>query len=212
MEVLIKQGNPNDEIGHCPKDAIRIRNRRLLCVFASESHSQRVGSMSDMNIKSAAASRWISTRPGEQCSIRVSANETNGTYSVVEVVSSPGDGTLMHVHEKDDEHYVILEGVARFAYGSRTFDVTEGMAVTLARNIPHAWCNPGETALRMLVTSTPGGGEEYLRAIDEARMSDVPDIVTKLGVRVMGPHEFKAPTEKWESPRWEERRGATLQG
>jgi hypothetical protein len=35
--------------------------------------------------------------------MRVSAPDTNGEYSVVEIVSSPGDSTPMHVHQNEDE-------------------------------------------------------------------------------------------------------------
>ena len=35
----------------------------------------------------------LHTRPGERCIIRVAAAETNGAYSVVEILSHPGDST-----------------------------------------------------------------------------------------------------------------------
>ena len=40
-----------------------------------------------------AKKEWLETRPGEHCLIRVSARDTNGLYSLVEIVSDPGDGT-----------------------------------------------------------------------------------------------------------------------
>ena len=39
---------------------------------------------------------WLRTRSGERCLIRLSAADTNGVYSLVEIVSSPGDGTPLH--------------------------------------------------------------------------------------------------------------------
>ena len=69
---------------------------------------------------------WLETRPGEHCLIRVSAKETQGLYSLVEIVSDPGDGTPMHTHEREDEHIAVLEGTARIAYGDKVFDSQAG--------------------------------------------------------------------------------------
>src|SRR6267154_3086943 len=81
---------------------------------------------------------WLQARPGERFSIRIPASATNGCYSVTEVRSSPGDSTPVHLHENEDEHILVAEGRARVLYGDKTFDVTAGMVVSLARGIPHA--------------------------------------------------------------------------
>ena len=52
-------------------------------------------------------SEWLQTRPGERCLIRISAADTNGAYSVVEIVSDSRDGTPVHVHQNEDEHFII---------------------------------------------------------------------------------------------------------
>ena len=106
---------------------------------------------------------WLQTRPGERCRIRVAAAETNGAYSVVEILSNPGDSTPMHVHQNEDEHFLILEGTARIARGDETFDAPAGTTVALPRHVPHAWGNATNSTLRMLVTCWPGGCEEYCR-------------------------------------------------
>ena len=112
-------------------------------------------------------SRWLPTRPGERCLIRVGAEVTNGAYSVVEIVASPGYSTSMHLHRNEDEHVLVLEGKARIACGDETIEAAAGEAV-LSRNVPHAWGNPSDSPLRILVTTTPGGLEEILPA-DGAR-------------------------------------------
>ena len=73
-------------------------------------------------------SEWLQTRPGERCLIRVSAADTHGAYSVVEIVADPGDGTPIHIHQNEDEHFIILEGMAHIAYGEKTFDAAAGTA------------------------------------------------------------------------------------
>ena len=45
----------------------------------------------------------METRPDEHCLIRVSAKDTHGIYSLVEIVSDPGDGTPMAPVLFDDD-------------------------------------------------------------------------------------------------------------
>src|ERR1700731_3825936 len=103
---------------------------------------------------------WLQARPGEYFLIRIPSSATNGSYSVTEVVSSPGDSTPVHLHEKEDEHMLVVEGTARILYGDKTFDATAGTMVTLARGVPHAWGNPTDAPLRLMAIATPGGCEE----------------------------------------------------
>jgi mannose-6-phosphate isomerase-like protein (cupin superfamily) len=76
------------------------------------------------SISHESVSEWLQTRPGERCLIRVSAADTDGAYSVVEIVSDPDDGTPIHVHQNEDEHFLILKGSARIVYGDKTFDAS----------------------------------------------------------------------------------------
>jgi quercetin dioxygenase-like cupin family protein len=131
---------------------------------------------------------WLQSRPGERFSIRIPASATNGSYSVTEILSSPGDSTPVHLHEKEDEHILVVEGAARVLYGDETFDATAGTVVSLARGIPHAWGNPTDTRLRLVITATPGGVEGVLRLI--ATSGDKLNLVAladKYAVRPIGP-------------------------
>ncbi|MBR0697134.1 cupin domain-containing protein [Bradyrhizobium lablabi] len=129
---------------------------------------------------------WLQTRPGERCLIRVSAEETNGAYSIVEIVASPGDSTPMHVHQNEDEHFVILEGTARIACGDKVVDAPAGTSMSLPRNVPHAWGNPTKSPIRFVVTTTPGGVEESLRLIARGDV-DIMAIAEKFKVQIVGP-------------------------
>jgi mannose-6-phosphate isomerase-like protein (cupin superfamily) len=69
---------------------------------------------------------WLQSRPGERFSIRIPASATNGSYSVTEILSSPGDSTPVHLHEKEDEHILVVEGAARVLYGDETLTPRPG--------------------------------------------------------------------------------------
>jgi mannose-6-phosphate isomerase-like protein (cupin superfamily) len=133
---------------------------------------------------------WLRTRSGERCLIRLSAADTNGVYSLVEIVSSPGDGTPLHVHENEDEHIIVLEGTARIAYGDKIFDAEAGKVVTLLRKIPHAWGNRSNSQLRIAVVAFPGVVEEILGLIARSDEAGLPALAERFGVRRIGPAPF----------------------
>jgi mannose-6-phosphate isomerase-like protein (cupin superfamily) len=136
------------------------------------------------------AAEWLETRPGELCSIRVDAADTNGVYSVVEIISNPGDGTPLHVHRNEDEHIIVLEGTARIAVGDKLFDAAAGQVLTLPRKIPHAWGNRSNARLRIAVVAFPGGCEEALRIIARGNAVDLPALAANFGVSSVGPTPF----------------------
>jgi quercetin dioxygenase-like cupin family protein len=132
-------------------------------------------------------SDWLQTRPGERCLIRTSAADTNGAYSVVEIVAEAGDSTPIHVHQNEDEHFLILEGAARIAYGDKMLDAAAGETISLSRGIPHAWGNASAYPLRMVVIASPGGCEEALRIITKGGDIDLAALAKKFNIRVIGP-------------------------
>jgi quercetin dioxygenase-like cupin family protein len=139
-------------------------------------------------IDSELSGEWLQAKPSERFSIRIPASATDGCYSVTEILSSPGDSTPVHLHEKEDEHILVVEGTARVLYGDKTLDATAGTMISLTRGIPHAWGNPTDTPIRLVIMAAPGGLEECLRLI--ATSGDQLDLVAlanKYAVRVIGP-------------------------
>jgi mannose-6-phosphate isomerase-like protein (cupin superfamily) len=99
--------------------------------------------------------------------------------------------TPMHVHQNEDEHFLILEGIARVVRGDETFDAPVGTTVALPRHVPHPWGNATNSTLRMVVTSRPGGVEAILPLIARGGDIDMKDLAAKFGVRVLGPPLLK---------------------
>lgn len=132
-------------------------------------------------------SKWLTTRPGEHVCIRVPAAATHGAYSVTEIIGDPGDSTPLHVHEKEDEYLLVLEGTARIVLGEQTIEVTAGQTVEMKRGIPHAWGNPSDKPARLLGILTPGGSEEALVIIAQGGEIDLPALAARFHVTVLGP-------------------------
>jgi quercetin dioxygenase-like cupin family protein len=134
---------------------------------------------------------WSEVIRGERYIIRTSSNETNGIYSMLEVVADPRNGVPMHVHDNAEEHFIILEGKAVIANGDRRAEVAAGSSISISRGAPHAWCNPSEdTPVRMLVIFSPGGLEELFRKNASTEPAAMTALAARLGTRITGPALF----------------------
>ena len=130
---------------------------------------------------------WLTARPGERFCVRVPAAATGGAYSVVEIVADPGDSTPLHVHEKEDEYLLVLEGTARLVLGEETIEATAGQTVEMKRGIPHAWGNASDEPIRLLFTATPGGCEQALVIIAQGGEIDFAALTARFHVTPLGP-------------------------
>ena len=92
----------------------------------------------------------------ETINCKVSSAETNGAYSVVEEVTPPQGGPPLHVHQREDEMFYVLEGECKVQCGDQTFNANKGSLAILPRNMPHGFQNVGPKASTILVIITPG--------------------------------------------------------
>jgi mannose-6-phosphate isomerase-like protein (cupin superfamily) len=131
---------------------------------------------------------WLQVTPGERFRIRVSSAQTMGAYSVIEIVADPGNGVPLHIHDKEEEHFIVVEGTLDFANGDRRWDAPAGTSVTVKRGVPHAWCNPSDTPLHMLVIFSPGQIDGLFKAtagVDD--VDKITAIAARYGTRLVGP-------------------------
>ena len=131
---------------------------------------------------------WLQVTPDEQLRIRVTAAQTMQAYSVIEVVADPHNGVPLHVHNNEEEHFIVLDGTLDIAVGNRRWNAAAGSCVTVKRGEPHAWCNPSDRPLHMLVVFSPGRIEGLLRAAAGVDNVDkVAAIVGRYGTQLIGP-------------------------
>lgn len=119
---------------------------------------------------------------GKKCSvfadtitIKIPSEMTNGAYSVSEDVTLPGQGAPPHIHSRELETFIVLEGEYEFQCGDSKFKGSNGAMVVLPKEIPHAFKNTGNTTGRTLVILVPGGMEKVFEELD-AMPPGPPDI------------------------------------
>ena len=131
---------------------------------------------------------WLQVTPGERFKIRIASSQTMGSYAVIEIVADPHNGVPLHIHSKEEEHFIVLEGTLDIAVGDRRGDAPAGTSVTVKRGVPHAWCNPSEMPLHMLVVFSPGRIDGLFKAV--AGVDDVDKITAiaaRYGTQLIGP-------------------------
>jgi quercetin dioxygenase-like cupin family protein len=94
--------------------------------------------------------------------IKVTAEQTGGLLSVIEITEPPNAEGPLHVHHREDEGFWILEGDVTFEVGDTTISASAGDFAFGPRDIPHRY-TVGPTGCRMLFIMTPGGFEDLVR-------------------------------------------------
>jgi mannose-6-phosphate isomerase-like protein (cupin superfamily) len=138
---------------------------------------------------------------GDRYIFLLTSKETGGQFSLFDFTVPPGRGSPPHIHRNEDETFVVLEGEAEFTVAGQPHRVGKGQTVFGPRGVPHNFRNVGETPLRMLVMTTPGGLDEFFAAAgqpapdqttlppppndaDKARMLDV---AGRYGIELIAP-------------------------
>lgn len=130
--------------------------------------------------------------------IKVSAEATAGSFSLLEVRMTRSTGTPLHTHSADEETFIVLEGsLALLASGQRV-DAGPGDIVYVAAGEPHAWRAESGLA-RFLIIATPQH-EAFYRAccVPAKSLTQPPDAGTidlsviipaghKHGVEILSP-------------------------
>jgi quercetin dioxygenase-like cupin family protein len=139
--------------------------------------------------------------------MKATAEETNGAFTLLEDRLVGGKTTPLHVHPKLDETLIVLEGeILVHAEGEEHRLGERGVAVA-PRGLPHAFMVTSERA-SILTLQTPGSGEGFYRDATEPASAETdpgrppewgrlraaaerhPDVI-----EILGPPPFEAAKE-----------------
>ena len=94
----------------------------------------------------------------------IQGEDTDGNFSVQEMVARPGMEPPYHVHEFEDETFYVLEGKVSVMIDGQVHELSAGEIIFMPRGLPHTFRIRSEIA-RTLLFVTPAGFEKYFRAI-----------------------------------------------
>jgi quercetin dioxygenase-like cupin family protein len=96
----------------------------------------------------------------------VGAEASGGALSLLEVTIPPRTLIKPHIHTREDEASLVLEGTIGSRLGDNTVEeIPTGSWLAKPRGIPHAMWNLADTPARILEVVTPGGIERYFELI-----------------------------------------------
>jgi mannose-6-phosphate isomerase-like protein (cupin superfamily) len=76
---------------------------------------------------------------GTKMHLKVSENDSEGKYSLIEMTHPPNIGPALHIHPKAPEAYYVLDGNYTIQCGERTFHAKAGEFVFIPKGVPHKY-------------------------------------------------------------------------
>src|SRR5262245_57663160 len=85
---------------------------------------------------------------GDSLTVMLGREQTGNQLSVLFGVTPPGGGLPLHVHHREDEIILVVEGLLSYYVNSEWTDVKPGGVVYLPRGVAHSFRNVGESPSR----------------------------------------------------------------
>jgi quercetin dioxygenase-like cupin family protein len=115
---------------------------------------------------------WLDEGEGEArwwlgglATVKATGKETDGRYTLVEVLEPEGEQPF-HVHHREDEGFWVLEGELTFEVGDETIKASPGSFLFGPKDVPHRYTVESGPA-RLLFVLSPAGFEEFIYATSE---------------------------------------------
>jgi quercetin dioxygenase-like cupin family protein len=98
--------------------------------------------------------------------VRVSGEQTGGAFSLTDNLARRGDGSPVHVHDREDETFFVLDGELRVVAGEDDYTAGPGTVAVLPRRLRHAYVVTSATA-RFLSLHAPAGFERFAAEVGQ---------------------------------------------
>ena len=97
---------------------------------------------------------------GSLMEVKVTGEETNGAFSLLEFNDAPDSSTPLHIHHDEDEYFYVLEGEATFTIGEKTILAKPGTFLFAPRDIAHMYKIEGSKPAKIIMMLVPAGLEK----------------------------------------------------
>ncbi len=105
--------------------------------------------------------------------VLVTPQETGGSLGIVELTGTGGEMPPLHVHHREDETFVVLDGELSLHTPGNSQTLRAGEVALAPRGIPHAYRVESDRA-RWLAISTPAGFAAFVLAAADPAEADEP--------------------------------------
>jgi quercetin dioxygenase-like cupin family protein len=98
---------------------------------------------------------------GVRFGYKIESKDSGGSLCVLEVEIPPKTLVKPHVHSREDEYTLVLDGMVGLRIGDRYDEAAPGDYLVKPRGTAHAMWNAGTTPAKVIEMLAPGGLEEY---------------------------------------------------
>lgn len=99
-------------------------------------------------------------------------DETDGRYATFEAIVPPGSGPPPHVHSREEESFLVLEGELMFWLGDERIVAGAGTFLNMPVGSLHCFRNESTKTARMLISVAPAGLEQMFFEVGQPLASD----------------------------------------
>ena len=133
--------------------------------------------------------------PGIGVDFKIDGADTGGAVSVVEHPFEVGALVPPHIHTREDEISIVLEGEIGFRSEDDEVVLGPGGYIVKPRGQVHAMWNAGRIPARMIEIITPAGFERFFRELSESLEGGPPDMEAL--VELAGRYELPFSEPDW---------------
>ncbi|WP_433017699.1 cupin domain-containing protein [Kribbella sp. CA-294648] len=142
--------------------------------------------------------------PGVGVIFKIDGADSGGALAVVEHPFEVGGLVPPHVHHREDEISIVLEGEIGFRSEDKEIVLGPGGYIVKPRGEVHAMWNAGPTPARMIEIISPAGLEELFRTVvdlterGEAEMTKIVELANRYEVPIADPEWFADVIERYQ--------------
>jgi quercetin dioxygenase-like cupin family protein len=113
--------------------------------------------------------------PGVGVVFKIDGEDSGGALSIVEHPFAVGALVPPHIHHREDEYSIVLQGEIGFRSNDREVVLGPGGYIVKPRGEVHAMWNAGPTPARMIEVISPAGFERFFRDLVDMTAAGAPD-------------------------------------
>lgn len=121
--------------------------------------------MGESVLFSAGEGNSVSLR-GTEVTFKVKSDDATG-MSCTEWVAAPGFDTGLHVHERLEETWYLLDGELEFRVGEQIFTAASGACVFIPPGVAHSFANRNDAPAKFLLMMSPATHDRYFVELAE---------------------------------------------
>jgi quercetin dioxygenase-like cupin family protein len=142
--------------------------------------------------------------PGIGVIFKIDGADSGGALAIVEHPFEVGGLVPPHIHNREDEFSIVLEGEIGFRSEDKEVVLGPGGYIVKPRGEVHAMWNAGKTPARMIEVISPAGFEDLFRSVvdlterGEAEMSRIVELANRYEVSLAEPDWLADVIERYQ--------------